>query len=98
VVLLDKVMKSSNLKNNICSKGHLLLLNRPKGGLEVSIVSFGWSGGRTRTGVTRIRGWRGYALNKLGIARYPIKVCPMKEDSSINIEKQQKPIPRINPA
>ena len=39
--LLDKVTKSSVLRRNICSKGYLLLLDGPKGGLEVGIVSWG---------------------------------------------------------
>ena len=56
VSLLDKIMKSSILRCNVGSKGHLLLLNGPKGGLEVSIVSRGWLGGRTRFGLTRRRG------------------------------------------
>ena len=37
VALLDKVMKSSVLRSNISSKRYLLLLDRPNGGLEVSI-------------------------------------------------------------
>ena len=56
--LLDKVTKSSILRNSTCSKGHLSLLNGPKSGLEVSIVSLGWLGVRTRFSVNRIRGWR----------------------------------------
>jgi len=41
VLLLDKVMKSTVLRCNIRSKRYLLLLNGPKGGLEVSIISGG---------------------------------------------------------
>jgi len=74
MALLDKVMKSGILRSNICSNGHLLLLDRPKGGLEVSIVSGGWLGGRTRSSLTSKRGWRRCGLNNLGITRYPIKV------------------------
>ena len=33
VVLLDKIAKSGVLRSNISSKGHLLPLNGPKGGL-----------------------------------------------------------------
>ena len=77
-MLLDKVTKSVVLRSNICSKGHLLILNEPKGGLEVSRVSLGWLGGRTKTGVTRIRNCRGCGLDNLGIARYPIKVNLVK--------------------
>jgi len=56
MALLDKVMKSGILRSNICSKGYLLLLDGPKGGLEVGMVSRGWLGGRIRSGLTRIRG------------------------------------------
>jgi len=38
---LDKVTKGGILRGNIGSKGHLLLLNGPKGGLEVYTVSGG---------------------------------------------------------
>ena len=41
VPLLDKVKKSIVLRCNIVSKGQLLLLNEPNGGLEVGIVSGG---------------------------------------------------------
>ena len=41
VALLDKVMKSGVLRGNVGSKENLLLLDGPKGGLEVSIVSGG---------------------------------------------------------
>ena len=41
MALLDKVTKSYVLRSNIGSKGYLLLLDGPKGGLEVSIVSRG---------------------------------------------------------
>ena len=77
-MLLDKVTKSGVLKSNICSKGDLLFLNGPKGGLEVSIVSLGWSRERTRSGLTRIKGWKGCRLNNLGISWYPIKVSLVK--------------------
>jgi len=41
VPLLNKVTKNGILKGNIGLKGHLLLLNGPKGGLEIGIVSGG---------------------------------------------------------
>ena len=41
VVLLDKVTKSGILRSNIRSKGYFLLLDGPKDGLEVGIVSGG---------------------------------------------------------
>jgi len=37
--LLDKVTKSGILRSNIGSKGYLLLLDGPKGGLEVGILN-----------------------------------------------------------
>ena len=41
MVLLDKVTKSSIPRSNIGLKRYLLLLDRPKDGLEVGIVSGG---------------------------------------------------------
>ena len=51
VLLLNKVMKSGVLKGSIGSKGHLLLLNGHKGGLDFYIISGGRLGGRTRSGL-----------------------------------------------
>jgi len=48
MALLDKVMKSGILMSNIGTKGYLHLLDGPKDGLEVGIVSGGWL--RRRTG------------------------------------------------
>ena len=62
-----------------CSEGNLLMLNGSKGVLEVSIVSRGWLRRRTRSGLTRMRGWiMGYGLNNLVITRYPTKVSLVK--------------------
>ena len=75
VALLDKATKSGVLRSNISLKGHLLFLNGPKGGLQVSIVSRRWLGGRVRSSLSRVREWRMWCrLNSLDIARYPIKV------------------------
>ena len=52
VALMDKVRKSDVLRSNIGSKGCLLLLDGPKGGLEVSIVSRESFGGRTKSSLT----------------------------------------------
>ena len=41
MALLDNVTKSNILRSNIGAKGYLLLLDGPKGRLEVSIVSGG---------------------------------------------------------
>jgi len=49
--LLDTVMKSWVLRSNIRSKEHFLLLDGPKGGLDVGIFSGGWLGRRTRFGL-----------------------------------------------
>ena len=79
VALLDKVSKSSILRGNKCSKGNLLLLNGSKDVLDVSIVKRGWLRGRTRSYLTRRRGWMiGCSSNNLFIIRYPIKVSSMK--------------------
>ena len=79
MALLEKVPKSSVLRSNISSEGHLLLLDRPKGVLEVDIVSRGWFRGRTRSGLTKMRGWMmRCGLNNLGITRHLIKVSPVK--------------------
>ena len=56
VALLDKVPKSGSLKRNKHSGGNLLLLNGPKGVLNIRIVTRGWLRGRTRYGLTRVRG------------------------------------------
>ena len=53
IALLDKVTKSGILRSNISAKGYLLLLDEPKGGLEVDLVSGGWLGRRTRSSMTR---------------------------------------------
>jgi len=78
MALLDKVMKSGVLRSNIGSKGYLLLLDGPKGSLEVSIVNGSWLGRRTRSNLTSKWGERGCRLNSLGIARYLIKVSSVK--------------------
>ena len=52
VPFLGEVTKSGVLRCNIGSKGHLLLLNGTKGGLEVGIGSGGWSGVGTKSGLT----------------------------------------------
>ena len=41
MALLNKILKSGVLRSNKCSKGDLLLLNGPKGVLEVGIVRRG---------------------------------------------------------
>ena len=41
VALLDKVPKNGILRSNKCSKGNLLLLNGPKGVLDIKIVRWG---------------------------------------------------------
>ena len=41
VALLDKVLKSGALRSSILSEGNVLLLNGPKGVLEVRIVRWG---------------------------------------------------------
>jgi len=48
--LLDKITKSSMLISNICPKGGLLLLNRPKCGSNVTIVRIGLLGRGTTSG------------------------------------------------
>jgi len=50
--LLDKITKSGALRGNISLKGHLLLLNGSKGGLNLCIVSGGTLGGITRFNLT----------------------------------------------
>ena len=75
MALLHKITKSGVLRSNISSKGQLLLLNGPKGGLEVNIVSRWWLEGKARSCLTRMRGSRvACRLNNLAITRYPIKV------------------------
>jgi len=70
VALLDKVPKGGALRSNKCSKGNLLLLNGSKGVLEVGIVRRGWLRGRTKSCLTRMRGWMmGCGLNNLVITR-----------------------------
>ena len=77
--LLDKVPKSSILRRNISLEGHLLLLDGPKGILEVGMVSRGWLRERNKSDLTKMRGWMmGYRSNNLIIIRYPIKVSPVK--------------------
>ena len=79
VALLDKVSKSGILRGNKCLKGNLLLLNGSKGVLEVGIVRRGWLRGRTRSCLTRIRGWMmGCRSNNFIITRYLIKVILVK--------------------
>ena len=51
MALLDKVTKGGVLRSNIGSKGYLLLLDGPKGGSDVDIVSGGWLGRRTTSGL-----------------------------------------------
>jgi len=48
MALFNKVTKSGALRSNISSKGGLLFLNGPKGGLQVGIVSRGWLRGKAR--------------------------------------------------
>ena len=77
--LLDKVLKSSIFRSNKHSKGNLLLLNGSKGVLEARIVQRGWLRGRTRSDLTRLRGWMiGCGSKKLVITRYPMTVIPVK--------------------
>jgi len=57
VALLDKVYKSGILRSNKSLEGSLFLLNRPKGVLDIRIVSRGLLRGRTRSWLTSIRGW-----------------------------------------
>ena len=77
VLFLDKVMKSGILRSNINSKGHLLLLDGPNGGLDFFKVSGGRSVGRTR--VSKVsRGRRRYMMDNLRITRYLMKVSPIK--------------------
>ena len=86
VALLDKVPKSGALRSNILSEGNLLILNRPKGVMEVRIVRWGWLRGITRSGLTRSRGWLvGCESNNLHITRHPIKVTSVKKGGAINI-------------
>ena len=53
MALLDKVIKSGVLRSNIAAKEYLLLLDGLKVELEVDIISGGWLGRRTRSGMTR---------------------------------------------
>ena len=78
VPLLNKVTKSGVLRGNVGSKGQLLLLNGPKGGLDICIVSRGKFRGGTRFGLTSEWGWRRCKANNLRITRYPMKVSPVK--------------------
>ena len=89
MVLLDKVPKSGAIRSNKTSKGNLLLLNGPKGVLEVRIVRWRWARGRTRPCLTRSRGWLlAYRSNNFVITRYPVKVSPVKQSSAIDIGKR----------
>ena len=79
MALLDKVPKSGALGSNKSSKGNLLLLNGPKGVLEVRIVRRDWLRRRTRSSLTKMSGWiMRYGSNNLDITRYPIKVSLVK--------------------
>jgi len=79
VALLDKVLKSGVLRSNKYSEGNLLLLDGSKGVLVVSTIKRGWLRGRTRSCLTRMRGWvMEYGSNNLLVTRYPIKVTSMK--------------------
>jgi len=76
VALLNKVPKSSVFISNKSSEEHLLLLDGPKGVLEIGIVRRGWLRGITGFGLTRMRGGiMGCGLDDLG---YPVKVSPVK--------------------
>jgi len=98
VALLDKVPKSGSLRSNQCSEGNLLLLNGPKGVLNNRIVRRGWLRGRTRSSLTRVRGWMiGCGSNNVHITRYLIKVTSVKKGGAIDIGKRRKPLPKVNP-
>jgi len=94
VTLLDKVLKSGALRSSKLSKGNLLLLNGPKGVLEVKIARWRWLRGRARLCLTRSRSWLvGCRSNYLLITRYPIKVTSVKKSGVINIGKRQNQSP-----
>ena len=72
----------------------MLLLNGPKGVVEVRIVRWGWLRGRSRSCMTSSRGWLvGCRSNNLVITKYPIKVTLVKKGGVINIGKRQTPVP-----
>ena len=76
--LLNKVTKSSIVRGNTGSRGHWLLLNGPKGGLEVGVVSKEWLGRGTRSGLTSKWEWRRCGLSDLSIVRCLLKVTSVK--------------------
>jgi len=98
MVLLDKVPKSGTFRSYKGTEGDLLLLNGPKSVLNIRIVRWGRSRGRTIVCLTRVRDRLvGYGSNNLIITRHPVKVSPVKQGSMINIGKRQEPVPRVNP-
>ena len=97
VALWGKVLKSVALKSNKLSEKNSLHLNGHKGVLEVKIVRSGWLIRRTRSGLTRLRGWLvGCRSNNILITKDPIKVNLVKKGGMISIGKQQKPVLMVN--
>ena len=78
VLLLNKVTKSGVLRGNKGSKGHLLLFNGPKGGMDFFIVRGGSLGRGTRSSLRSKWAWRSSGLNNLSIAGYLLKVSSVK--------------------